>query len=84
MAEKSRHLLDFLIALAEDPLRAKRFKSNPEAELAGAGLTDEEKDVLRSRDPGRIRAALAAEPPEQPWMMLLWLAGMPEAGEGTQ
>lgn len=77
----SKAFLDLLIELAEDPLRARKFKANPAPDLRRAGLSKEEKDALRSRDPARIRAVMAAESPERDWMLLSWLTSLTQDGE---
>jgi hypothetical protein len=52
-------LVEFLIALAENPELMKRFVgAHQEKVMKEAGLSNEERSALRSRDPERIRKLL--------------------------
>jgi hypothetical protein len=50
-------LANYLMELAENPAKVKALRNNPDAELDASGLSDEEKDVVKSGDPARIRSA---------------------------
>jgi aromatic-ring opening dioxygenase LigAB LigA subunit len=54
----SEALKNFLVDLATDPDRMKRFTDDPGSELDRAGLSDEEKSAVTSRDATRLRSAL--------------------------
>jgi hypothetical protein len=69
-------LLQYLIGLAQDPVRAIEFREDPDAALAAANLSSEQRDVLKSRDPSRIRAALADRPAEDDLLFLSWLGSI--------
>lgn len=69
-------LLRYLLELAEDPIRARRFRADPDADLALTDLTVEQKAILRSREPARLRAALVGTPPEGDLVLLAWLASL--------
>lgn len=58
MSEKAKQ---FMIELSKDAVKMEEFWRDPDAFLATADLTAEEKDVLRSRDPERIQALLGSE-----------------------
>ena len=66
-------LLRFILELAQDPVRARQFRADPDSTMAGADLSPEQQDVLRSRDPSRIRAALVEGPVDHDLLMLAWL-----------
>ncbi|HXS51445.1 MAG TPA: hypothetical protein VN782_02845 [Usitatibacter sp.] len=51
-------LKDYLMQLAESPDKVRALRADPEAEMKKAGLTDSDKQVIRSADAGKIRAAL--------------------------
>lgn len=57
MGEK---LKDFLVDLASDPERMKRYAENPDAELDQSGLDAEERAAMASRDPVQLRRALGS------------------------
>jgi hypothetical protein len=54
----SEQLKNFLVDLASDPERMKRFSQDPNTELESTGLSADEKDAVLSRDASRLRAAL--------------------------
>ena len=48
----------FLRNLSEDPATKAAFKKDPAGTMTAAGLSDEDKQAVLSRDPAKIRAAL--------------------------
>lgn len=52
----------FLIELASDPERMRRYAANPAAEIDGAGLSPDESAALVGGDVRRLRQALNASP----------------------
>ncbi len=60
MAKKAA---DFLINLSRDPKLRESFKQNPDAVMDAHGLTAEDKAVLRSGDPDKIRKHLGSDVP---------------------
>lgn len=48
---------DFLISLAGDPQKRAAFDKDPDSVLAGTSLSEEEKDLIKSRDSSGIRLA---------------------------
>ena len=58
----SSRLQAFLVDLASDPDTTQRFTSDPDGEMARAGLTAEEAAAVRSGDSDRIRMALGIDP----------------------
>ena len=69
-------LLRYLLELAQDPIRARDFRADPDRALAGADLSPAQRDVLRSRDPSQIRAALVERPVEDDLLFLSWLGSI--------
>lgn len=65
-------LSDYLLELAADPDRCARFKADPQTELGGTELSEDEKGVLASRDPRAIADALVAAGPDSA-AVLQWL-----------
>lgn len=55
----SKAIALYLIELGHDPDKVARFRANPATELASAGLSPEEGEILKSGDAARIRAALS-------------------------
>jgi len=53
----------YLADLAADPRRVRELQSDPEAAMNQAGLSNEEKSILRSKDRARIRDYLRRENP---------------------
>lgn len=47
-------LADYLVRLALDPSEMDRFDEDPESAMSGADLSEEEKDIVRSRDVNRL------------------------------
>ena len=58
MSEKAAR---FLIALSQDPAGMEAFSKDPDLVLAGADLTDEDRDVVRSGDMKRIHGYFERE-----------------------
>jgi hypothetical protein len=58
----SQNLRNFLVDLASDPDRMNRFVADPAGELAGAGLSAEQKAALLARDSAALRRALGDSP----------------------
>ena len=54
----SESLKNFLVDLASDPERMKRFAEDPASAADQAGLSAEEKAIVMARDASRLRAAL--------------------------
>ena len=48
----------FLLELSKDPVKMEEFWKDPDTLLATTNLTAEEKDVLRSGDPERLKEFL--------------------------
>jgi hypothetical protein len=56
----SENLKKFLVDLASDPERMRRYTVDPGAELDGAGLSADEKAAILGRDVRGLRRALNA------------------------
>ena len=69
-------LRNYLFELAQDPIRARAFREDPDRALADADLSPQQREVLKSRDPSRIRAALADRPAEDDLLFLSWLGSI--------
>jgi hypothetical protein len=54
----SERLGNYLVDLSSSPELLARFHSDPEAELARAGLTPDEQAAMRARDSRRLGSAL--------------------------
>jgi hypothetical protein len=54
----SNELIQFIVDVSSDAARLARYEMDPEAEMEAAGLPDEERTALRSRDCSLVRAAL--------------------------
>ncbi len=74
------NLTDYLLDLAADPGRCKRFKADPESELRHADISDSEKAAAATRDPQKIAAAIADLNPE-PQMVLQWLLSVSQGAD---
>ena len=59
MHAKSK-LLDFFLSL-NDGETLKRFQADPERAMSAAGLSDDDKALVRSGDEAKVRAALGDE-----------------------
>jgi hypothetical protein len=60
MAEAPKLIGEFLSEL-EDPHKLKAYLDDPEKVLRESGLTDEQRETLRSNDHARIREAIREE-----------------------
>jgi hypothetical protein len=69
-------LLRYLLELAQDPLLAREFRTNPDLAMSRVDLSPAQRDVLRSGDPAQIRAALAERPVEDDLLLLSWLGSI--------
>jgi hypothetical protein len=58
MGEALTPLGNFIKKLATDPKALRSYRRNPETALKAAGLSRVEVAAMKSKDPGRIRAAL--------------------------
>lgn len=58
----SEPLRAFMVRLASDPERLSAFIADPERAMNEAGLSDEERQLVRSGDQNRLYAALASRP----------------------
>ena len=63
MGENGGELAGFLEKLGEDSELRRAFLDNPKGTLEQAGLSEETKETLLSRDPDRIKGALEKERP---------------------
>ncbi len=63
-------LRDFLVHLATDPDCLSRFAQDPASVFDAAGLTDEERAAVLSRDSARLRSALGASAADHLTQML--------------
>lgn len=59
----SERVSQFLVTLSQDPVMLDEFLSDPDPFLSRSELTSEERDVLRSGDPDRIRILLGDDDP---------------------
>jgi hypothetical protein len=59
----SKNALKYVVSVSEDPALADSHKSDPDAAMDAAGLSDEDKDVLKSGDLERIRKHLGDDSP---------------------
>lgn len=59
----SQHVAAFINKLSTDPNLRSQFKANPDAVMDQEGLSDEDKQVVRSGDPEQIRAHLGDDAP---------------------
>ena len=51
-------LTSFLVQMSQDPSLLQAFTDDPNATMTRAGLSDADKEVLLSRDPQRLAAAI--------------------------
>jgi len=56
------NLKKLLIDLSSEPSVLKSFKDDPEKAMSAAGLSEEEKETVRSGDPSRIKAVFDEGP----------------------
>jgi hypothetical protein len=59
-------LSDFVLKLSREPQAFDAFKRDQQAYLNSSDLSDEDKAVLASGDPMRIREAISAQAPSSP------------------
>lgn len=59
----SKKAADFIAQLSENPQKRDEFKQNPDAAMDKAGLSSEDKAVLKSGDPKKIRDHLGDDGP---------------------
>lgn len=57
----SGNLIPFLESLVEDPDALEAFRQDAETAVQDAGLSEEEQEIILSRDPKRIRDAVLDE-----------------------
>ena len=57
----SQKLSRFLINLSKDPSALQELKRDPHGYLAKTDLSDEEKKVILTADPGQLRAAIMGD-----------------------
>lgn len=74
------NLIDYLLGMAADPDRCRRFRADPESELRHADLSDIEKAAVGSRDPHKIAGAIADSNPD-PRRVLEWLFSVSKDSE---
>jgi len=55
----SGNLSEFLVDLSSNPDQMAAFLADPDRVFDAAGLSGEERDAVRSRDAGRLNAALS-------------------------
>ena len=58
-----QHTANFLNQLATDARAREEYQQDPEAFMTKHGLTDEDKEVLASKDPDRIREHMGEDGP---------------------
>lgn len=58
MGETLTPLGNFVMKLATDPKALSSYRRDPDAALKAAGLSRVEEEAMKSKNPGRIRAAL--------------------------
>lgn len=59
----SKKAANFIAKLSKDPKKAAQFKKDPDAAMKGAGLSAEDKAVLRTKDSKKIRKHLGDDAP---------------------
>lgn len=59
----SQNAVRFLIELSQDPARMEDYRQDPGLVLGAAGLTVEEREVIRSGDAARLQALLGRSVP---------------------
>ncbi len=66
----AKNLADFMIKLSRDPKLRESFKKDPDGVMDAHSLTSEDKAVLRSGDPDKIRAYLGDDAPTGSCMLV--------------
>jgi len=59
----SKKALDYVVKVSEDPAMQQAHKADPDAAMDAHGLSDEDKEVLKSGDLQKIRAHLGDDSP---------------------
>jgi hypothetical protein len=59
----SKKALDYVVAVSENPDMADAHVADPDAAMDAHGLSDEDKEVLKSGDLQKIRAHLGDDSP---------------------
>jgi hypothetical protein len=59
----SKPVADLIAKMSADPELRARYQANPEAVMDEAGLSAEDKEVVKSGDPERIRQHLGGDDP---------------------
>jgi hypothetical protein len=55
-----QQVTDFLVELSTNPQMLAQYETDPVATISAAGLSQEEKEALISRDPAAVRRLLGA------------------------
>jgi hypothetical protein len=61
MGEALTPLGNLIMKLATDPKAMSSYRRNRDAALRAAGLSRVEEEAMKSKDPGKIRAALGGD-----------------------
>ena len=67
----SKEAAKYIEKLSEDPSLRDAHKADPEASMTKAGLSDEDKAVIRSGDEEKIRAHMGDDSPPGCMVMVL-------------
>ncbi len=59
----SKHVADLITKLSSDPSFRSRFRADPDGVMDQEGLSAEDKQVLKSGDPDKIRGHLGDDSP---------------------
>jgi hypothetical protein len=59
----SQSALDYVVAVSKDPDKADAHAADPDAAMDAHGLSDEDKEVLKSGDLEKIRQHLGDDSP---------------------
>lgn len=59
----SKKAADFVTDLSKDPAKRDRFMEDPDAVMDEHDLSDEDKDVLRTKDSDKIKSYLGDDSP---------------------
>ena len=62
---------DFVISLSKDPQKRAAFKQDPDGTMSAAGLSEEDKKVIKSGDPQKIREHLGDDGPPGCMVMIV-------------
>lgn len=58
-----KHVADYLLDLSRSRESARKHAEDPDGHMDAAGLSEEDKDVIKSRDVAKIRAHLDEDDP---------------------